>query len=121
MRGRFPSLNDILRVKASRWRGKWNAMKIEWQQLVRAVWLNTGRPVVHGQYRVEYVYHVSDSRRDLSNIAAAGEKIILDALVNAGAIDGDGFKHHVGSAYSAVRDTADFVEVTVSEKVSDSF
>lgn len=118
--GRFPSLNDILRVKASRWRGKWNAMKVEWQGIVRRAWEGAGKPRVVGAYSVRYLYIVSDRKRDLSNIHASAEKIILDALVNCGAIEGDGFKFHVGSSYRAhVDPRVDAVRVHVVGEAQD--
>lgn len=118
--GRFPSLNEILRVKASRYRGKWNNMKVEWQTVVRRSWEGQGKPCVKTCYRVEYLYVVSDKRRDLSNIHAAAEKIVLDALVNCGALPGDGFKWHIGSSYAAKLDkTMDAVMVTVTSDAGD--
>lgn len=113
--GRFPSLNDILRIKASRYRGKWNDLKVEWQSVVRRAWEGMGKPCVKSAYRCDFDYVCSDKRRDPSNIAAAGEKIILDALVDCGALPGDGFKWHRGTSYVAGFDkTMDYVRVTVT-------
>lgn len=110
---KFPTLNEILRVKANRWRGTWNSLKIKWQDEVRRHWEDFGKPRIVGPYTVEYEYLCANKRSDPSNIAAGAEKIILDALVNAGALPGDGFKWHSASSYKAIHDgKRDAVKVT---------
>lgn len=117
---KLPGLNEILRVKANRWRGTWNAMKVEWQGVVTAHWADFGKPRVTGRYVVAYEYLCADRRMDPSNRHAGSEKIFLDAMVNCGALPGDGMKWHCGSSYSVSMAAGDAIRITVTT-VEDSF
>lgn len=45
---------------------------------------------------MKYIWHEKDKRRDLDNISSFGRKVIQDALVSAGVLGGDGWKHVAG-------------------------
>lgn len=87
----LPGLNEILRVKASRWKGRWNKLKVKWQEVVARCWNSAGRPKFKSPVKLTWRFFEPTKRRDPSNVAAAAEKIVLDGLVNAGCLPGDGW------------------------------
>lgn len=103
--GPLPGLNDLLAAAKrvarqgggrARGGGRWNgyaALKAHWQRVVtlemRAVGL---APVpVGARVHLLFEWHEAARRRDPDNIAAGGRKLILDALVHAGIVPGDGW------------------------------
>lgn len=93
--GRLPSLNELLKVpkgdkfRASRLK-KEAEKKITWciKQQLRDVQIQ-GRVILH------YTWYEPNRRRDLDNIASA-HKFVQDALVTAGVLQGDGWRHVSG-------------------------
>lgn len=108
-----PLLNDLNQLRAidatrQGGRGGYNDYKSAWARIIRHYWVMTSRQAncrpwrIVGPYRAEYLYICADRRADPSNMHAASEKFVLDALVEVGALPGDGFKwHEAGSTYSA--------------------
>lgn len=93
---RFPGLNEI--IDAAR-RSKYAAasQKEEYQGIA-VVCIRRQLPGLRITRPVRMIYHwrEPDRRRDKSNIAAGGRKIIEDALVQTGVIPNDGWKDIVG-------------------------
>lgn len=46
-----------------------------------------------GLAAISFHWVEGDMRRDLDNVAAGGRKVVLDGLVAAGVLGGDGWKH----------------------------
>lgn len=93
---RLPGLNEI--IDAAR-RSKYAAasQKEKYQGLA-VVCIGWQLPGIHITRPVQMIYHwrEPDRRRDKSNIAAGGRKIIEDALIQAGVLRNDGWKDIVG-------------------------
>lgn len=103
---KLPNLNDVIRLKGGRYAGAWNKVKVAFERAIRLAWVLDGinRGKAHriiGPYRVSYTLLCKDRRSDPSNLFAGAEKVILDALVGCGALEGDGYKLHKGSAFVA--------------------
>lgn len=92
---KMPGFNDLIAAAKVR-KGKWNdydRLKHQWtihidRQLCR---LKPSRKVF-----INFTWIEPNRRRDPDNIAAGGRKFVLDALVNAGIIPGDGWRHVAG-------------------------
>ena len=112
------NLNEIIRLKGGRYKGAWNRQKIKREAVIKLAWVRMsiakgGAQIVNGPYRVRYLLLCKDKRSDPSNLAAGAEKTILDALVDAGAIPGDGFKYHRSSSWEAIESSGWGIVVTV--------
>lgn len=121
---RLADLNEMIRLKGSRWKGAWNKQKIAFEAAVKLAWVTTsvqhgGALQVKGAYTMRYLLLCKDKRTDPSNLFAGAEKVVLDALVSCGAVEGDGFKHHRASSFEATKAAAWGCVVTV-EKVLDA-
>jgi len=96
IQGRLDGLNEYTAANRTSPRkgGKMKAQNqevVQWairQQLRR---LHISRPV-----RIIYDWFEKDRKRDLDNISSFGRKVIQDALVKCGTLQGDGWKHIVG-------------------------
>lgn len=102
------NLNDIIRMKGNpNQHHLWSGYKREWERCIRHHWVTAAHskgnkpPRVPGPYTCRFLYLCKDRRSDPSNIHAAVEKVVLDALVDGRALDGDGFKLHQGTSYEA--------------------
>lgn len=92
--GPLPGLNDMI-AAAHRRRGKWDgygALKREWGNTIYLLAKSARLEHVESPVTVSFVWKERDRRRDIDNVAAAS-KFVLDALVKAGVIDGDGQQH----------------------------
>lgn len=88
IRGRFPSLNDYLRIKSS---GQRAATKRDLDHRVMWAAKEAGiRPVRRYMLRVDW--YEKDRRRDWDNVAS-GKKFILDGLKKAGVVVDDSQKY----------------------------
>jgi hypothetical protein len=108
---RLPSLNEIIDMKANQgeeWaRAQWSQFKEAYEKAVRLQWvldaIQRGQAaVIRGRYKATYTLLCGDKKTDPSNLFAGAEKVILDALVRCGALEGDGFKHHRDSKFEAI-------------------
>lgn len=99
--GRFPSLNEY--VEAER-RNRFAGAKMKRRETERArlAAASSGMPAFTGCVTVRFLWIEPNRRRDLDNVAFA-KKFVLDGMVAAGVIEGDGQSHVVG--------LADFFEV----------
>lgn len=95
MPGPLPGLNDLIAAaKGAGGSGRAYAkLKRDWTQTI--AWLakaarlkSAGSPV-----DFEFTWHERDRRRDKDNVAAGGRKLVLDGLVTAGVLGGDGWAH----------------------------
>lgn len=91
--GRFPSLNDYIGAERS-CRQAAARMKSRETARAEAAAVAQGMPRFPGPAAVRFLWIERDRRRDLDNVAFA-KKFVLDGLVAAGALDGDGQRHVV--------------------------
>ena len=113
--GRLPGLNEILKApKGDRFRAarlkREAETKIAWciKQQLRGVKINQ-------KVKLRYTWHEPNQRRDQDNIASA-HKYVQDALVKAGVLQGDGWKHVAGFSDSFEVDKVNpRVEVEIEE------
>ena len=117
--GPLPNLNDMLdAAKGSGGRGMgYSAMKKAWSEVVWAAALQARiqRPgPFAGPVHVSFLWIERDQRRDIDNVAAA-KKFILDGLVTARVLSGDGWKGVQGfSDHFAVDAARPGVHVTIT-------
>ena len=100
--GRFPGLNEYVdanRRKHGRWSAG-NEMKQRDQKIICRY-----LPKVRFKKRIfiEYNFFEPNTRRDKDNISGYFHKVFQDALVQAGCIENDGWKH--------IRGMTDYFEV----------
>lgn len=114
--GRFPGLNEVIAAaKGSCGRGRAYAkMK---RDLGELVWIAAKaarlRPVKRA--RVHFLWVEKDKRRDPDNVSSAGRKFILDGLVKAGVLPGDGWAAIESWSDSFAVDTKHGVALTILE------
>lgn len=104
----MPGLNDLIAcAKVSGRRNgqkNWNAyaaMKKQWGEIIKLTALAQGiKPVT--RVWIDYVWIEPNKKRDPDNVCAGGRKLILDGLVHAGVLPGDGWKHIAGHTDSFV-------------------
>lgn len=120
----FPTLNDLLRAHGQGGGGAGNGyarLKRTLQDQVR-IFIRQARvkgelTPVKGPVVLAYEHRRPNRRADPSNVAAAAMKIVEDALVTEGIIEGDGWGAVVGFSHSfAVSTSAPGVLVTVKER-----
>ena len=95
--GRFPGLNEFIDANRRK-HGNWNAgnaMKQRDQRIIRAY---LPRVRLKNRIFITYRYFEPNSRRDKDNISGYWHKVFQDALVQAGIIENDGWKHIGGMA-----------------------
>lgn len=94
--GPLPGMNEVIAAaKGSGGRGRaYAAMKADWTDrifwLAKAAKLQPVGPVVF-----EFTWFEATRKRDPDNVSAA-KKFILDGLVKAGVLQGDGWAHVIG-------------------------
>ena len=95
--GRLPGLNEFIAARGRR-RGRWDPyarLKREWSIVVGMVARGRIPNGAHWTY-----FHVEPNRRrDPSNFCAGAQKIIEDALQEAGKLEGDGWRHIGGFSH----------------------
>ena len=100
--GRMPSLNDYVAAERAN-RLKAAAMKRRETTRARDAAVAQGAPEFRGPVTVRFLWVERDRRRDLDNVAFA-KKFVLDGMVEAGVIPGDGQRHVVGLQDTFERD-----------------
>lgn len=101
VRGPLPCLNDLIgAAKGSGGRGMGYAtMKRQWTE---AVWAEARAAGIHklgpfaGPVWIHFLWHERNRKRDPDGVSAGGRKVILDGLVVAKVLNGDGWKHIAG-------------------------
>lgn len=91
--GELPAMNQLIgAANKSRW--SYNDLKREWTERIAMEARVSRLPRVQ-RALVRCHWYVRSKRRDPDNIAA-GIKLILDGLVMAGVLPGDGWRHIAG-------------------------
>jgi hypothetical protein len=96
---KMPGMNQILHARGVVQRGRgsargnaYNTMKRKWHKKIRALCLEQRiHPVEAAEFR--FTWYEPDRRRDPDNISSGGRKIILDSLVAAEILPGDGWRN----------------------------
>lgn len=100
IKGTLPGLNEIIDSSRANYR-LGNALK---QQAQNAVMWHIKQQLRGVRYdkpvRIHYMFYEPNRRRDKSNVAAGGIKVIEDALVKMKVIKNDGWKQIDGGVYS---------------------
>ena len=121
--GVLPNLNDYLQGeripirKNGKFTTKGNAMKQENQRKIIKI-LRRDLLGLHIQKPIEitYKFYELNRKRDLDNISAFAHKVIQDALVKAGTIENDGWKHIRGFTDEFYVDSENpRIEITLKE------
>jgi hypothetical protein len=113
--GEMPGMNEIV-AEAKRHFGSYSEMKALYTGAVR--YAAHGLPRVCGPAVVTCHWYVRNRRRDPDNISS-GTKFLLDGLVTAGVLEGDGWKHIAGISHTfAVDRERPRVEVDIEEAVA---
>ena len=96
--GPLPGQNEII-AAAKAGRGRFNGyarLKAQWSgdvwKLARAARLKPWDKGASGPAAISFIWRERSRRRDFDNIAA-GAKFVLDGLVKAGVLGGDGWSH----------------------------
>lgn len=90
---RLPGLNEYTRQNRHH---KQAGARMKKQVEEQLLWyIKSQTKAKHNRVRLVFRWREADRRRDLDNIAAA-KKFLLDAMVKAGVIPGDGWRHVVG-------------------------
>ena len=114
--GRLPCLNDYIKIERGGG-GRYGAAraKKEIQDMIQ--WAIKGSALramkLEGPVTIHYLWIEKDRRRDKDNIAFA-KKFVQDALVGAGVLENDGWRHVEGFTDSFAVDAKNpRVEVTI--------
>jgi hypothetical protein len=91
-----PNLNDLVRA-AKHHRQAYNRIKESWAELILVCCCGSGHI---RRCSVHFELVEQNTRRDPDNIASGAAKLILDGLVKAGVLEGDGWKHIAGLSFS---------------------
>ena len=91
IKGKFPDLNLIITTAKWHW-GEYKEMK---QLHTDAVTWQVKRHPQVGRVHITFTWYCKDRRTDPDNVAA-GKKFVLDGLVEAGVLKGDGWKYIAG-------------------------
>lgn len=95
--GKLPSLNEAFQAARGGTRGKYNREAQLREMSERYIKLCADKSIrgYHAEKPVviHYRFYESTKRRDKDNIAGYAMKLIQDALVKGGYLDGDGWRH----------------------------
>ena len=95
IKGRLASLNDyILACRTSPWKG--NKFKHDEQDKVNIAIGESDLKRIKDAVRVTFIFYENSKKRDLDNISGWAHKSVMDALVNNGILENDGWKQVVG-------------------------
>lgn len=88
----MPGMNEI--VASAKGPGayhRYSKLKKSWTDTVHLLAKARHIPPMQPGVHLQFDWHCQNRRRDPDNIAAGGRKFILDGLVNAGVLPGDGW------------------------------
>lgn len=94
-----PNLNDLVRA-AKHHRQAYNRIKESWADTIASAVLDHGYVDTFPRCSVHFELVEQNTRRDPDNIASGTAKLVLDGLVKAGVLEGDGWKHIAGLSFS---------------------
>jgi Holliday junction resolvase RusA-like endonuclease len=110
--GELPGMNEII-AEAKRHFGQYSDMKAIYTGAVRHA--AHGLPRVSEPVMVTLHWYTRNKKRDPDNLSA-GQKFVLDGLVEAGVLPGDGWRHIAGISHTfAVDKNMPRVEVDIEE------
>jgi hypothetical protein len=96
--GPLPGLNELIEAaKGSGGKGmRYAALKRDWTMVIAGLARRAKLPALTGMVFFRFNWTEPDRRRDPDNVAGGGRKLILDGLVAAGVLRGDGWAtvHH---------------------------
>jgi Holliday junction resolvase RusA-like endonuclease len=110
----LPGLNEIIAENRRHYRAGARLKRNEQRHVVCAILMAKLKPATDSVW-LEFKWIEPNRKRDKDNIAAGGRKIILDALVEAGVLAGDGWKHVDGFTDLFSVDDKTGVEVSIIE------
>jgi len=92
--GPLPGLNELIAAaKGSGGQGRaYSRLKRQWTETIWALAKRDRLKPFVGRATFRFEWIEKDKRRDPDNIAAGGRKLILDGLVKAGVLKGDGWR-----------------------------
>lgn len=100
--GRVPSLNEVLAMAKTQ-RGKYspyNELKSAWTENTVMLAQNKRLVPMTGLVEAAFLICEPNERRDPDNFCSVVAKFVLDGLVKAGVIQGDGWKHLARLSYA---------------------
>ena len=89
--GPMPGMNELIGA-ANRSRFQYAAMKKSWTEVVHIHALASKLRRAESPVAVSFIWRERDRRRDIDNVAGGGSKLVLDGLVKAGVLAGDGWR-----------------------------
>lgn len=114
--GRLPGLNEVIAAAKGRG-GRGHAYAKMKRELGELVWARAKEQRLEPMKRVRlhFLWVEKDRRRDPDNVSSAGRKFILDGLVKAGILPGDGWSAIESWSDSFAVDAKHGVAVTLLE------
>jgi Holliday junction resolvase RusA-like endonuclease len=88
--GELPDLNTIIAASKQHW-AKYHAFKKRYTDYVALVAKMQLQPITESPVSISFDWYCKDKRKDKDNLSA-GKKFILDGLIEAGILEGDGWK-----------------------------
>ena len=88
--GRLPGLNEYIKAMNS---NRYVGAKMKKTNTELVAWLCKEQKLGHcTPVEIIFTWYEPNKKRDKDNVCAGGRKFILDGLVQAGVLDGDGWK-----------------------------
>lgn len=118
IRGRMDNLNNYTKACRTHIQAG-HKMKAANQKLaVQAIREQLKRVKITVPVKIYYVWYEKNKQRDLDNVSSFGRKVIQDALVECGTLEGDGWRHITGFTDEFYCDKENpRIEVTIEEMV----
>ncbi len=92
--GEFPTLNKVIALSKDHY-GSYSRVKKEYTEMIHWDCKKYPRPpTLTKPVKISFVWHRKDRRHDPDNVMV-GSKFILDGLVKAKVLQGDGWRHIV--------------------------
>ncbi len=113
IRQRMPNLNDVIEKCKTHW-SSYGVFKKKWAQTVTLYAREQQFPAIAEPAFFEFEFGEPNRRRDPDNFTGGAQKIIFDALQDAGLLKNDGWEQVLGISHTwRVVDTQAFVRLTV--------
>ena len=110
----LPALNEVIDKSKRHW-SQYAKQKKQWTRFVALLARLNLKPV-EKQVSLSILWVCANRKRDPDNIVAGGRKVILDGLVEAGVLKGDGWKQVCGFTDTfAVDNKKPRIEVMIDE------
>lgn len=114
IKGRLPGLNELIAAERT---NRYMAAKLKRDAEELVIW--SAKASLRGKIPTPTIMHYlwvePNRKRDKDNISSFGRKVIQDALVKAGYLPGDGWKHIEGFTDAFAVDKNPRIEVTFKE------